>query len=99
MWSLAKKIWNRENTKPVCGLGVFHTGMGDRFQIACKIHDAAYIAQEEGIQTASRAVIDTIFLINMKLAFESSKGIRRVTGYLKAYLYYGLVRSLGWLAW
>ena len=65
--NLIKKIWRREHAKPVCGVGVLHTGMGDELQDACATHDVGYTVHANATgDDDSRKDVDKRFLSNMK---------------------------------
>lgn len=77
-----------------CGIGVFSTDDNDPFARMCKVHDEAYILKEKGEETMSRKEVDKRFLNAMLIRAGKSRYLKA-----RAYLYYGLARTLGHPFW
>lgn len=79
-----------------CGWGPFRTSSNDSFHNSCVIHDIRF--EQQYLQTQAipmtRKEADTEFLNNMLSQANDSILLK-----LKAYLYYGTVRTFGGLFW
>ena len=83
-----------KQSEHLCGVYPFQTNNKDNFTKACIWHDLAYIEGSIEQKIFSRKEVDQIFLKQMlELAGESK--LKKV----KAYTYYGLVRTFGWPFW
>lgn len=66
-------------------------GWADR---ACEWHDEAYEPGSPAQESSTRADIDKRFLVQLK-----AKADGNPFQLAQAYLFYGIVRSLGWIWW
>jgi hypothetical protein len=85
-----KIVWEKDDC---CGDGWFQTTERDPFLWACRWHDLAY-QKHKLLWERDRKDIDREFLCRMLLIAKSRNRLR-----LRAYTYYGLVRTFGWIAW
>lgn len=82
------------DNKEGCGIGWLFFDAYDEFSPGCKIHDAEFRLQDEGFQAKTRKEVDKMFL---QIMLNESQG--KPASVAKAYLYYTIVRSVGWLWW
>ena len=85
-----------EDPNVICGYGPFSTSEKDPFNAACALHDEAYTTHMIDKNEVSQKAADLRLLIDM---LEVAKKKKSTVLKLKAYLYYGIVRSVGWLFW
>ena len=85
-----------DDKEPGCGYGLFKTGEDDPLLRACDVHDARYGQHEVGkeFEPYSQARADREFLNNSLRLAGGSKILKA-----RAYIYYGLIRTFGWLVW
>lgn len=77
-----------------CGISrIWATRSDDPFRTACIIHDNAYKSGSWEQENLNRAIVDYGLLQNMLMV--ANTPLLKA----KAYLFYGLARSLGWLYW
>jgi hypothetical protein len=74
--------------------GIFGIGRCKRFRTACKWHDDMYVMKEEKGNPLSREEVDKKFYNAMLAAAGDSLYYQ-----LKAKVYYGIVRAVGWYFW
>lgn len=79
-----------------CGYKWLSTSSHDKFLNACAIHDMRYGEHDlkGDADPFTRKAADKEFLQNMLQASGDSVNLK-----IRAYLYYGFVRGLGWLVW
>lgn len=79
-----------------CGDGPFLTGEHDSFLAACRLHDYEYLGHDTGEESGSRKEVDARFL-RRALLIAKNRGSWWMK--FKAYLYYGIIRAVGGIAW
>lgn len=84
-----------------CGIWPFSTDWfgEDEFHQACKLHDNLFVQNELGITSLTRLDADRVFLRKMLSVADMYEGAARWGLRTKAYVYYGLARAFGWIAW
>lgn len=94
--SVQRKSLFPDDPNPACGYGPFRTGADDPFLRSCVVHDLRYGQHDTGeeLEPYTRSRADREFLDNMLRQSGDSLALK-----VRAYVYYGLVRSLGWLVW
>ena len=77
-----------------CGVWPLCTGLDDPFLPACIWHDQQYVLKEQGEQTRSRADVDREFYGRCLDIAGDNRALR-----LRAYTFWAIVRSIGWMFW
>jgi len=78
----------------ICGISKWWGLPNSPFSSDCAAHDIEHLKQEAGTQTKSRKQVDREFLANMLKTAGNSRTLK-----LRAYLFYGVVRTFGWIYW
>lgn len=94
-YALTKKVFRvPEDADVCCGISyLWSTGPNDPFISACAWHDLKY-SEDPKVRTQTRLEVDQIFLGRMlTIAGRDEELIA------KAYMFYSIVRSVGWLWW
>lgn len=84
----------KEDQKEGCGISWLFFDAYDQFSAQCQIHDAEFRLNDEGFQTKTRKEVDKMFL---QIMLSESQG--KPLSVAKAYLYYTIVRAVGWAWW
>ena len=85
----------KEDNYSGCGISqIWATDERDPFYDICLMHDAAYEKGSEIQKILSRKHLDKLFLNQCLEIAGSSIALK-----IKAYVYYSIVRSFGWLYW
>lgn len=83
------------DNKDGCGIAWLWFDEYDKYRNACLVHDHNYVSNEQPEPTvADRKEVDQAFL---RVMLTQSQG--KPLSVAKAYLYYTIVRSVGWLWW
>lgn len=83
-----------DDPNTVCGYWFLNTGKNDYFIPACEFHDKAYTKGSWHQKHMTRKEVDDKFLEHMLLLAGND-----LTKKAKAYLFYGIVRSVGGIFW
>lgn len=83
-----------EDKESGCGISrVWMTSRDDKFFMSCKMHDGMYTEGSPIQELLTRKEADKLFLNHMLTRADSLKDKAR------AYLYYAIVRVVGWMWW